>query len=181
MDKIEPINVWYDNAAPWLEVIWRRECGCFEPTKDDRLDVNMDQEGNVLGFMLTGIRHLKGQSLTYSLQQVAVDEKNWKALHDKPIGSPYVTLPEYCGAGATDGIFFQADDSGDCIEVRWGDGDGHYASTGDDRVKSLIDSSGNILGFKITGISQMGEGEKDFINIDLYPAKESAKPAYPNS
>ena len=96
--------------------------------------------------------------------------KPWQAQHDKPIGSPKVALPAHCGVFRAEGIHFQADDSGDCIEVRWGDGDGHYAATGDDRVKALLDSSGNILGFKITGISQMGEGEKDFISVDLYPA-----------
>ena len=115
-----------------------------------------------------------------SLQRVAVDEKTGRARHDKPVGSPNVALPEYCGPANAEGIRFQADESGDCIEVRWGTGDGHYA-TSDDRVEALLDSTGNILGFKITGISQMGEGEKDFINVDMYPAKQAAKPTYPNS
>ena len=103
------------------------------------------------------------------------------AQHDKPIGSPYVTLPEYCGGAATEGIFFQADKSGDCIEVRWSEGDGHYTATGDHRVKALTDASGNILGFKITGISQMGNGEKDFINVDLYPASLASEPTSTHS
>ena len=182
MDKIEPINVWYDNTAPWLEITWIREFGCFAPTEEDRLDVRIDKKGNVQGFMLTGIHHLKGQTHTYSLRQVAVDEKTWKAQHDKPIGSPTVVLPEYCGPADSEGIHFQADESGDCIEVRWGAGEGHYTLTGDDRVMALLDASGNVLGCRITGISQMGDGEKDFINVDLYPAKleTGATSAHPN-
>ena len=171
MDKIEPINVWYDNAWPHLEVVWLIDYGYFAPTKDDRLDVRVDCDGNVLGFMLTGIRHLKGETFTGSLRQVAVDEKTSRALHDRPIGSPLVAIPEWCGASFNNGIHFQADESGDCLEVRWGMGDGDYTATADARVQALMDSSGNILGFKISGISLMGEGEKDFINVNLYPAK----------
>ena len=183
MDESKRINVWYDNAWPHLDVRWGSgKAGAYmAPTAHEDLDVRVDVEGNALGFMLTGIRHLKGQTLTGSLQQVAVDEKTWSALHHKPVGPSNVRLPEYCGVVNAEGIHFQSDYSGDCIEVRWGAGEGHYAPTADDRVKALLDSSGNIIGFTITGISQMGEGEKDFINVDLYPAKQSAKPANPNS
>ena len=174
MNEIGPINVWYDNAWPHLDVTWLKRTGYVTATAHEDLDLKVDMEGNALGFMLTGIRHLKGQSLTGSLQRVAVDKKTWQAQHDKPIGSPKVTLPAHCGVPSSEGIHFRADDSGDCIEVRWGDGQGHYAPTGDDRVKALLDSSGNILGFKITGISQMGEGEKDFISVDLYPATRTS-------
>ena len=170
MDKNELINVWYDNTSPWLEVIWLREFGYFAPTKEERLDVRVDYDGNVLGFMLTGIRHLKGQTFSGSLQQVTIDEKSSKALYHKPIGPGKVALPPFCGAAHTEGIHFQADESGDCIEVQWGSGKGKYAPTTDERVQALLDSAGNILGFKISGISLMGEGEKDFINVDLYPA-----------
>ena len=171
MDKVEHINVWYDNSAPWLEITWLRKYGYFAPTRDKRLDVRVDCDGNAQGFMLTGIRHLKGQTFTGSLQQVAVDEKSRKAHHDKPIGSPKVALPHFCGVADTEGVHFQADESGDCIEVQWGLGKGEYAPTGDERVQALTDSVGNILGFKISGISAMGDGEKDFINVDLYPAE----------
>lgn len=170
MDEKNCINVWYDNAWPHLDVTWRRKSGYVAPTTHEDLDVKVDMEGNSLGFMLTGIRHLKGQTFAGSFQQVAVDEKPGKTLRYKPVGSPNVKLPEYCGQANAEGIHFQSDDSGDCIEVRWGAGDGHYTATGDDRVKALVDSSGNILGCKISGISLMGESEKDFISVDLYPS-----------
>ena len=183
MDEAKRINVWYDNAWPHVDVTWLSGNNYVAPTAHEDLDVRVDDEGNVLGFMLTGIRHLWGQAFTASMQQVAVDKKTWLAQHDKPIGSPTVVLPEYCGQADSEGIHFQADEAGDCIELRWGVGEGHYTPTNDDRVKSLLDASGNILGFKITGISQMGDGEKDFINVDLYPAKleTGATSAYPNS
>ena len=170
MDEIKWINLWYDNAWPHLDVTWLRRIGYVAPTGNEDLDVKVDLEGNVLGFMLTGIRHLKGQTFTGSLQQVTVDEKSSKALYDKPIGPRKVALPPFCGATHTEGIQFQADESGDCIEVQWGSGKGEYAPTTDDRVQALTDSAGNILGFKVSGISLMGEGENDFINVDLYPA-----------
>ena len=170
MDKVEYINVWYDNAWPSLEIVWRKGYGYFAPTKDDRLDVRVDLEGNSLGFMLTGIRHLKGKTFTGSLRQVAVDETTGRAIYDKPIGSPTVALPEYCGAANAEGVHFRLDDSGDCFEVRWSGDAGGYTPTSDDRVQAIVADSGNILGVKISGISKMGDGEKDFISVDLYPA-----------
>lgn len=170
MDEINCINLWYDNAWPHLDVTWLRRIGYVAPTGNEDLDVKVDLEGNALGFMLTGIRHLKGLTLTGSLQQVAVDEKSGKALHEKPIGPRKVALPRFCGTADTEGIHFRADESGDCIEVRWGSGHGEYVTTTDERVQGLMDSDGNILGFKIAGISLMGEGEKDFIDVDIYPA-----------
>ena len=169
MISLQWINVWYDNAWPHLDVTWLRRSGYVTATAHEDLDVKVDMEGNALGFMLTGIHHLRGQSLIGSLQRVAVDEKTGRARHDKPVGSPNVALPGYWGPANAEGIRFQADESGDCIEVRWGTGDGHFAATGDERVQALVDSAGHVLCFKISGISQMGEGEKDFINVDLYP------------
>ena len=66
-------------------------------------------------------------------------------------------------------IQLQCDASGDSLEVRWSYDEGHYVATEDERVMALVDSSGNVIGFKISGICQMGEGESDFINVDLYP------------
>ena len=66
-------------------------------------------------------------------------------------------------------IHVECDETGDCIEVRWSTNSLQYSDTQDERVKALIDSQGNVLGFKISGISLMGEGEKDFINIQLLP------------
>ncbi len=64
------------------------------------------------------------------------------------------------------------DQSGDCIEVSWASKPGtYYRISNDDRIMALVDEEGNLCGFKISGISLMGEGEKDFINVDLYPAK----------
>ena len=174
MDEENCISVWYDNAWPHLDVTWLKRSGYVTATAQEDLDVKVDMEGNALGFMLTGIRHLKGQSFTGSLQRVAVDGKTWEALHDKPIGSPKVELPKYCGIAIAEGVNFRADDSGDCIEVRWGDGDGYYHASEDERVQAFVDSVGHILGFRITGISQMGEGEKDYISVDLYPLKQLA-------
>ena len=47
-------------------------------------------------------------------------------------------------------------------------------ATTDEQVKALVDSSDNIQGFKISGISHMGEGPKDVINVDLYPSSPAS-------
>ncbi|MYC30990.1 MAG: hypothetical protein F4X65_13010 [Chloroflexi bacterium] len=169
MDEVKCINLWYDNAWPHLDVTWLRRIGFVAPTENEDLDVKVDSEGNVLGFMLTGIRHLKGRTLTGNLQQVDVDDETGRAQHDKPVGPGQFALPHYCGVPRNEGIHFQADGSGDCIEVKWGSGKGEYTPTGDERVQGLRDAAGNILGFRISGISLMGENEKDFINVDIYP------------
>ena len=168
MDKIERINVWYDNASPRMEVIWRRAYGYVTPTENQRVDVKVDYSGNALGFMLTGIRHLRGQTLDVSLWPVAIEE--YEALRSSKSGAdPAIERAVGCGNSPIEKIRFKADDSGDCIEVRWGSETGHYTTTDNDQVRALRDSSGNVIGFKISGIGQMGEGESDFINVDLYP------------
>ena len=73
MDKIKHINVWYDNAWPHLDITWRRAHGYVTPTENEAVDVKVDSEGNILGFMVTGLRHLRGQSLTVSLQPVDLE------------------------------------------------------------------------------------------------------------
>ena len=176
MDKIERINIWFDNAGHYLDVHWYSKAdNCFMPTSNERVDVLVDDESNLSGFMVWGVTRITEGEIT-NLELVPVEPDTVAVL--------VTARPNQSHSGVVGGIrklSIQADESGDCIEVRWGDGDGHYAPSEDDRVEVLLDSSGRVLGFKITGISQMGEGEKDFINVDLYPEKRSAKPAYPNS
>ena len=176
MDKIERINIWFDNAGHYLDVHWVSKTGnCFVPTSDERVDVLVDVDGNPSGFMVWGVTRIKEGEIV-NLELIPVEPESVAALATARSNQGHLAVQSGTALDIWN-ISIHTQSTGDYFEVRWGDGDGHYAPTGDDRVKALLDSSGNILGFKITGISQMGEGEKDFINVDLYPAKQSSKPA----
>lgn len=66
------------------------------------------------------------------------------------------------------------DAAGDYLDVSWGDANGYYTATADDRALALVDLQGNILGFKIDGVSAVKE--KPLI-VALSPVKPAAMPA----
>ena len=186
MDKIERINIWFDNAGHYLEVFWISKDGnYFMPTSSERVDVLVDDERNLSGFMVWGVTKVKkGEIVNLALTP---DESHPASPTESAVSLPATQIAHTRPVVHTESIVdikavtIQVEESGDCIEVRWSEGDGHYAATGDHRVKALTDASGNILGFRITGISQMGDGEKDFINVDLYPASLASEPTSTHS
>lgn len=66
------------------------------------------------------------------------------------------------------------DAAGDYLDVSWGTGSGYYTATADPRALALVDLDGNILGFKIDGVSA-SKGQP--LNLDLSPVKPAAVPA----
>ena len=173
MDEIERINIWYDNAGHYLDVFWASKTGnYFMPTSNERVDVLVDDDRNLSGFMVWGVTRVKEEEIV-SLELMPVEPESVAAL---ATNRPNRSHPAFQSGTTMEikNLSIHTEDAGDCIEVHWGAGDGHYTAPADDRVQALLDSSGNILGFKITGISQMGEGEKDFINVDLYPTNTNS-------
>ncbi len=60
------------------------------------------------------------------------------------------------------------DEAGDYLDVSWGTSHAYYSATADERVMVLVDMDGNVLGFKIDGISAI----KDIpLDVDLVPLK----------
>ena len=176
MDKIERINIWYDNAWSNLEVIWfSKEGNFYTPTIDDRVWVLVDQAGNLSGFMVWGIGRT-GDVEVANLELVPAELE--PALPTVPVGRLATAQREHGPRAVPAGnmveikyISIRTDRPGDSFQVHWAaKANAAYAATSDERVQALTDSNGDSLGFKITGISLMGEGEKDFINVDLYPA-----------
>ena len=49
------ISVWWDGEADSLEVILDDGEGVMKPTKDRRMMVKVDNEGNILGFHILGV------------------------------------------------------------------------------------------------------------------------------
>ena len=66
------------------------------------------------------------------------------------------------------------DEAGDYLDVSWGDGNAYYAATEDERIMALVDLEGNILGFKLDGVSAI-KGRP--LNVDLRPVKPETKTA----
>lgn len=174
MDKIEWINIWYDNAGHYLDVFWASKAdNYFMPTSNERVDVLVDDDRNLSGFMVWGVTRVKeGEIVNLELAPV----------EPEPVATPATVRPSHSHRVAQSGttseiknLSINADNGGDYFEVHWAaKPDNYYTATTDDRVQALMDTAGNLLGFKISGISLMGEGEKDFINVDLYPAKPAS-------
>ena len=66
------------------------------------------------------------------------------------------------------------DAAGDYLDVSWGTGNGYYTATDDDRVLALVDLQGQVLGFKIDGVSAVMEKP---LRVDLSAVKPAALPA----
>ena len=171
MDKIEWINVWYDNAGHYLDVFWASKAGnSLMPTSNERVDVLVDDDRNLSGFMVWGVTRIReGEIVHHELTPV----------EPEPIAAVTATRPDHPRRfvqpetmAEIENISIYADENGDCFELHWAaKPNATYTATSDDRVQALKDADGNILGFKISGISLMGESEKDFINVALYPGR----------
>ncbi len=74
MDKIERVNVWYDQAGNYLDVTWISKAGNFlAETENDRVNVLVDDSGNLSGFKIYGITHLNdGDIVDVALSPVTV-------------------------------------------------------------------------------------------------------------
>ena len=69
MGKRERINVWYDKEADFLDVTWGRNTST-EPTQDDRVMAHLDDQGNIQGFHIEGLRSFEGQHLDVNIEPV---------------------------------------------------------------------------------------------------------------
>ena len=46
------VSVWYDHEGDMLEVLWAFREGYFTPTDDDRILKRLDDDGEVIGFLI---------------------------------------------------------------------------------------------------------------------------------
>ena len=49
------MNVRYDRDGDMLELWWKNDPGYYTATSDDRVEVQLDSEGNVQGFLIWGL------------------------------------------------------------------------------------------------------------------------------
>ena len=49
------MNVRYDRDGDMLELWWKSNPGYYTATSDDRVEVQLDAEGNVQGFLIWGL------------------------------------------------------------------------------------------------------------------------------
>ena len=66
------LKLWFDKEADYLEVLFWDRPGTFEETVHDQVMVRVDPQGNVLGFSIMGVSHLKEDFLDLALKP-AVD------------------------------------------------------------------------------------------------------------
>ncbi len=56
------VSVWYDDEGDMLEVLWAFREGYFTPTDDERVLKRLDDDGEVIGFLIHGMSTLKRPS-----------------------------------------------------------------------------------------------------------------------
>lgn len=56
------VSVWYDDEGDMLEVLWAFREGYFSPTDDERILKRLDDDGEVIGFLIHEISTLKQPS-----------------------------------------------------------------------------------------------------------------------
>ncbi len=69
MGQQDKINVWYDKEGDFLDVTWGNNTST-EPTEDDRVMAHVDDQGNVQGFHIIGIRSFEGEYLDVDIAPV---------------------------------------------------------------------------------------------------------------
>ena len=62
MAEIGTVNVWYDQAGDYLEVLFGHRKGYFRVTGNDAVMEKVDESGRVIGFSILKVRELKGQT-----------------------------------------------------------------------------------------------------------------------
>ena len=53
------VSVWYDNEGDMLEVLWAFREGYYTPTDDERILKRLDDDGEVIGFLIHEMSTLK--------------------------------------------------------------------------------------------------------------------------
>ena len=53
------VSVWYDDEGDMLEVLWAFREGYFSPTDDERILKRLDDDGEVIGFLIHDMSTLK--------------------------------------------------------------------------------------------------------------------------
>ena len=56
------VSVWYDDEGDMLEVLWAFREGYFTPTDDERILKRLDDDGEVIGFLIHEVSTLKRPS-----------------------------------------------------------------------------------------------------------------------
>lgn len=56
------VSVWFDHEGDMLEVLWARREGYFTPTDDERILKRMDDDGEIIGFLIHEMSTLRNAS-----------------------------------------------------------------------------------------------------------------------
>jgi uncharacterized protein YuzE len=61
------VKIWYDPEGDYLEVVFDQKPGYFRETTSDQVMEKVDEAGNVLGFSVLKVSHLKQTPLEVAL------------------------------------------------------------------------------------------------------------------
>ena len=62
------MKLWYDSEADFLEVVFEKGAGVSYDTDDERVEVRLDEDGNILSFHVLGLKSISGSPLNVELR-----------------------------------------------------------------------------------------------------------------
>ena len=72
----QTVSVWFDRDGDMLEVLWGFREGFFAPTEDDRILKRLDNDGNLIGFLVHEFSTLPQDSpAEFTLEAEPIDEE----------------------------------------------------------------------------------------------------------
>ena len=147
MAKRGSVNVWFDRPGNFLEIFWGYDDGSGNNfDMDTELDptIFLDSSNRVAGFHIIGA--LK-DNRTLVEETYSLDE------------------------GTSHPITVKYNRATDLWDVSWGPGVVDCVATPNPRIKTRVDSEGQIQGVLISDLRTF---EDEILNVDLYPVKPGA-------
>ncbi len=62
------MKIWYDSEADFLEVVFETGKGVAYDTEDERVEVRIDEDGNVLSFHVLGLKSASDSPLNIEVK-----------------------------------------------------------------------------------------------------------------
>lgn len=162
------VDIWYDNAGHYCDVIWLTASTFFTKTEHSEVLALIDDDNNLYGFKIDAVEWMGDRNGGYTT--VNLISKLGAAGSQSPSldGRNVSDGPEDHGSPVEKGIINARYDHNDhSFDVFWAGGDARYVATENDHIEALIDPDGLLCGFRIININRMSDDEHGFASVRL--------------
>ena len=64
----QAMKLWYDAEADFLEVVFKKGKGVAYDTEDERVEVRIDSDGDILSFHVLGLKSVSGAPMNIDIK-----------------------------------------------------------------------------------------------------------------